>query len=90
MGHYNSVRHEHLLICTRGKATPDHLELFDSVQAIERTEHSRKPDRFREIIDALYPHGKRVELFARGLLPEGWVGWGYEVTATPVATDEPR
>ena len=31
-GHYNSVRHEFLLVCTRGSCTPDAHHLFDSVQ----------------------------------------------------------
>lgn len=75
MGHYNSVRHEFLLICTRGSCTPDVPKLFDSVQSIERTEHSRKPEEFRQIIDTLYPHGKRIELFARRPAP-GWEVWG--------------
>jgi N6-adenosine-specific RNA methylase IME4 len=65
MGHYNSVRHEFLLICTRGSCTPDTKKLHDSVQSIERTKHSEKPEHFREIIEELYPHGKRLELFAR-------------------------
>ena len=36
MGHYNSVRHEFLLICTRGACRPDTKQLIDSVQSIER------------------------------------------------------
>ena len=36
MGHYNSVRHENLLIATKGSCTPDIKKLFDSVQSIER------------------------------------------------------
>lgn len=75
MGHYNSVRHEFLLICTRGSCTPDTKKLHDSVQSIERTKHSEKPERFREIIDEIYPHGKRVELFARKEA-KGWERWG--------------
>ena len=75
MGHYNSVRHEFLLICTRGSCTPDVVKLFDSVQSIERTEHSKKPEKFREIIDTLYTHGNRVELFARQPA-DGWEVWG--------------
>jgi N6-adenosine-specific RNA methylase IME4 len=78
MGHYNSVRHEILLICTKGSCTPQNVKLFDSVQSIERTEHSVKPEAFREIIDTLYPHGKRIELFARRSLPGEWKGWGNE------------
>ena len=77
MGHYNSVRHEILLICTRGSCQPDVHKLFDSVQSIERTAHSVKPDEFREIIDAIYPHGERVELFARRSV-DGWARWGNE------------
>ena len=78
LGHYNSVRHEFLLICTRGSCHPDVPELIDSVQSIERTEHSRKPEEFRQIIDRLYPHGKRLELFAREA-HEGWDTFGFEV-----------
>lgn len=75
MGHYNSVRHEFLLICTRGSCTPDVAKLFDSVVSIERTEHSRKPREFRDMIDTLYPIGNRLEMFAREA-PEGWDVWG--------------
>lgn len=75
MGHYNSVRHEFLLIATRGSCTPDIKKLFDSVQSVERTEHSRKPEVFREIIDTLYTHGRKLEMFARGS-HEGWDVWG--------------
>ena len=78
MGHYNSVRHEILLVCTRGSCTPDNIKLYDSVQTIERTTHSKKPEQFRKIIDDIYRQGKRIELFARGNVPEGWVAWGNE------------
>ena len=77
MGHYNSVRHELLLICTRGSCVPQISKLFDSVQSIERAEHSRKPDEFRHIIDTIYPEGNRVELFARRQA-KGWQTWGNE------------
>ena len=77
-GHYNSVRHEMLLICTRGSCTPDSDEKIDSVQTIERSEkHSEKPEEFRAIIDRLYPNGKRIELFSRKSA-DGWEGWGNE------------
>lgn len=75
MGHYNSVRHELLLICTKGNCTPDVPKLYDSVVSIERTEHSRKPHEFREMIDTLYPAGERLEMFAREA-PVGWDVWG--------------
>lgn len=84
MGHYNSVRHEFLLVCTRGSCTPDHAELFDSVQSIEKTTHSTKPPEFRRLIDTLYPYGKRLELFARERV-EGWDTYGYEANRAGVA-----
>lgn len=77
-GHYNSVRHELLLVCTRGSCTPDNPELIDSVQTIERSDkHSEKPSAFRDIIDRLYPHGRRIELFARTSIAN-WEVWGNE------------
>lgn len=80
MGHYNSVRHELLLVCTRGSCTPDIAKLFDSVQSIERTQHSEKPEYFRHIIDTLYPNGKRIELFARKQVAN-WETYGNEVSS---------
>lgn len=88
-GHYNSIRHEHLLIGTRGKMVPDSdvANQYDSVQSHPRSEvHSAKPELFREIIDHLYPaikDGDRVELFARMNVPEGWRRWGNEIEAPP-------
>lgn len=83
VGYYNSVRHELLLIATKGSCLPDKKPegepvLIDSVQSIERREHSRKPEEFRAIIDNLYPSGTRIELFAREIHP-GWETWGNEV-----------
>ncbi len=79
VGNYVSVRHELLLICTRGSFTPtmEPLKLVDSVQVIERTEHSRKPEEFRAIIETLYPGEKYIELFARARA-HGWETWGHE------------
>jgi N6-adenosine-specific RNA methylase IME4 len=75
MGHYNSVRHEILLVCTKGACTPDVKRLFDSVVSEERTEHSKKPNVFREIIETIYTYGNKIELFARET-PEGWDVFG--------------
>ena len=77
MGHYNSVRHELLLICTKGSCTPEIKKLFDSVVSIERTEHSKKPKYFADLIDTIYPSGNRIELFARDV-KQGWDVWGNE------------
>jgi N6-adenosine-specific RNA methylase IME4 len=82
-GHYNSVRHEVLLVCTKGSCTPDVPTLIDSVVQVARNdEHSEKPEKFREIIDTLYtpPSGRtdRIELFRRGAAPVNWHIWGDE------------
>lgn len=77
-GHYNSVRHELLLVCTRGSCTPDNAKLYDSVVSLERSDkHSEKPEEFRQMIDSLYTWGKRIELFAR-TRADGWEAWGNE------------
>jgi N6-adenosine-specific RNA methylase IME4 len=78
MGHYNSVRHEFLLICVRGSCQPDVRKLFDSVVTEERTEHSKKPDTFRKMIEELYTHGNKIELFARQEF-DGWDYYGNEI-----------
>lgn len=78
MGHYNSVRHEFLLICTRGSYPKQSDTLIDSVVTVERSdEHSEKPTRFREIIEEMYPVSNKIELFAR-TKTLGWDVWGNE------------
>ena len=79
VGYYNSVRAELLLICTRGSCTPDTGKLIDSVQTIERSnKHSEKPEEFYNIIEAMYDHGRKLELFSRKARP-GWDVDGNEV-----------
>ena len=79
MGHYNSVRHELLLIATKGSCTPDNVQLFDSVQSIKRTDrHSEKPEEFRKIIETLYTYGNKLEMFARKQA-DGWEVFGNEL-----------
>lgn len=85
MGHYNSVRHEHLYICTRGSCQPDKQQLFDSVQSIERSDkHSQKPVEFYDIIETLYTHGRKLEMFAR-VAREGWDVYGHLAELTEAA-----
>ena len=79
VGYYNSVRAELLLICTRGSCTPDTGKLINSVQTIERSnKHSEKPEEFYSIIDAMYDHGRKLELFSRKARP-GWDADGDEL-----------
>ena len=79
MGHYNSVRHEFLLLCVKGSFQPENLKLFDSVVSVEKTnKHSQKPEIFYEMIETLYPSAKKIELFARDTR-KGWDSWGNEI-----------
>jgi len=39
--------------------------------------HSQKPEDFRRIIETLYTHGDKIELFARSEV-NGWKAWGNE------------
>lgn len=81
-GNYTSVRHEALIVATRGSCLPDIDQKLPSVVEIRQTgEHSAKPEQFREMIDTLYPHGPRLELFRRGAAPQGWHVWGNEAEA---------
>jgi len=77
-GHYVSVQHEFLLICTRGSATPDTAKRRRSIIEIKPGRHSEKPEAFRELIDMMYTQGKRIELFARTMPPAPWERWGNE------------
>lgn len=77
VGHYVSVRHELLLIATKG--SPAKVpKLVDSVYEEPRTKHSKKPSYFLDLIVELYPYANRVELFRRGDAPDGWHIWGNE------------
>jgi len=86
MGHYNSVRHEFLLVCVRGSCQPDAMTLIDSVQNIERTAHSVKPVEFYDIIETLYTHGRRLEMFAR-IKRDGWDAYGHVAEIANVAAE---
>ncbi len=82
LGHYHNASAELLLVATRGSCLPDAEAREDQVQAVKRTgRHSEKPEHFRQLIDRLYPHGRRIELFRRGDVPEGWDTWGNEASA---------
>lgn len=82
-GNYNSMRHEFLLVCVRGAFLPVKPMRFDSVVSLQRTKsHSEKPEIFRQMIEQLYPNGRRIELFARKKVA-GWDTWGNEISMLP-------
>lgn len=78
MGYYARQQHELLLIATRGNpAPPPESSRPSSVIDGDRTEHSRKPEVFYELIEQMYPKSKRIELFCRQPR-KGWKAWGNE------------
>jgi N6-adenosine-specific RNA methylase IME4 len=81
-GHYHTAESELLLVATKGSCTPDADKREKQVQRFERGAHSAKPEGWRELIDRLYPHGARIELFRRGVAPDGWHVWGNEAQDT--------
>jgi len=76
-----SVRHELLLICTRGSCVPDSSKLPNSVQRIKRGEHSAKPEEFYALIEEMYTSGPYIELFARNER-KGWEQWRNQAQTT--------
>jgi len=79
IGWYVWGDHEILLISTRGSYLPKAKNLVSSVVKAPRGRHSKKPDKFYEIIEYLYPKDKYIELFLRGKPNnKNWKGWGLE------------
>lgn len=77
MGRYVRASHEICLIATRGRAMPAVRNVRSRFSAQVR-EHSRKPEEFYRIVEELYPHSRKVELFARTVRP-GWEQVGDEL-----------
>ncbi len=66
---------EHCILAVRGKPVVT-LSNQTTVLRAKRREHSRKPDEFYALVDALCP-GSKLEMFAREARP-GWAAWGAE------------
>ena len=87
MGHYHRCEAELLLVCTRGSFAPVVDDRPSQIIEGGAAEHSRKPEESYGLIDGLYPHGPRLELFARRVR-DGWDSWGNEL-ATSASIDSP-
>jgi N6-adenosine-specific RNA methylase IME4/ParB-like chromosome segregation protein Spo0J len=81
LGHYHDCDAELLTISVRGSCLPDSVKRPKQIQRFAREGHSRKPFAWRDLIDAHWPLGPRVELFYRGEPIEGWETWGAEAPA---------
>lgn len=79
-GFYVRGRHELLYICTKGSHVPDQRGKTPIGSVVEAgvREHSRKPEVFYDIIEAMYPDSNYLELFGRGQARPGWEVWGHE------------
>jgi N6-adenosine-specific RNA methylase IME4 len=76
-GYWVRNKHEHL-IGTKGDVPgPAPGTQFASLIEAAVGEHSEKPTRFHELIEAYFPTVAKIELNARKAR-EGWARWGFE------------
>jgi N6-adenosine-specific RNA methylase IME4 len=66
---------EHCILAVKGKPVVSLTNQTTIIRA-PRREHSRKPDEFYALVNALCP-GSKLEMFAR-TNREGWSAWGAE------------
>lgn len=79
MGYWFRGQHELLMVATKGDAQPPAESVrVASVYKEPRTEHSKKPDYFYGLVEAYFPNGKYLELFARQKYSNKWETWGNE------------
>ena len=73
--------HEYLLYMYKGKLTPVAREERGKIHTVfteQVKKHSQKPEEAYRIIERLYPHFNKIELYARNER-DGWDCWGDEV-----------
>lgn len=80
-GYWFRNQHEIVLLCKRGRfpRPGNSAPLGSSLIFGARREHSRKPDDLQDRIDVVWPHARKLEMFARRVRP-GWTAWGDETT----------
>ena len=77
-GKYNLSYCELCLLFKRGRIpAPRGARNIKQLINAPRREHSEKPTEVASNIELMFPHHKRIELFARRSLP-GWSAWGFE------------
>ncbi len=81
-GYWTRNQVELLLVATRGNIpAPAMGDQPPQVMTLERGRHSEKPDAFAEMIERMFPHQPRLEMFAHRHRA-GWDSWGNEAPAT--------
>ena len=79
-GHWFTNQYEILLLGIRGNVpAPAPGTQWPSVIRERKREHSRKPEKSYEMIEAYFPNVPKIELNCRGKPRPGWDAWGNEV-----------
>ena len=79
LGRFVRSQFELLTISIKGSVPlPTEKNRVPALYSEKRTEHSKKPDYFYEVIEKMYPELPRIELFSRRQR-EGWHAWGNQV-----------
>jgi N6-adenosine-specific RNA methylase IME4 len=79
-GYWNRNKHELLLIGARGNIpAPAMGTQWPSAVEAPVGEHSAKPEKFLEMIEAYFPTLPKIELNRRGPARQGWDAWGNEL-----------
>jgi N6-adenosine-specific RNA methylase IME4/ParB-like chromosome segregation protein Spo0J len=82
-------QHELLLVGTRGNVPAPAPGLqWPSVITAPAGEHSAKPEKALELIEAYFPSLPKIELNRRGPARRGWDAWGNEVRKAEQPSDE--
>ena len=80
MGYYFRNKHELILIGIKGEFKPPlPQDRPPSIYQEKRTEYTKKPDSYYDMIEKMYPDGKYLELFARQQYNDKWTAWGNQV-----------
>ena len=79
IGYWFRGQHELLLVGVKGNFSPPMQEdRVSSFYSEKRTEHSRKPDYYYDMIEKCFPARKYLELFSRKKHNDKWTTWGSE------------
>lgn len=79
MGYWFRGQHELLLVGTRGKVSPPNEDVrSSSILSYPRGKHSAKPHEVYELLEGMFPHATKCEMFARETR-DGWTAWGNQV-----------
>jgi N6-adenosine-specific RNA methylase IME4 len=77
-GYRGRTMHEPILMASFAKEFQDHAPFPSIFDGVAR-QHSRKPEEFYALVEKVYPHAWRADIFSRQRRP-GWDNWGNEAT----------